>query len=954
MSEITAKKRLISIAEYILAMALTSALLLISYAWRKVYPFGEFNICYSDMAYNIVPSICHAWDMLHGENVSNQINWAQGLGVSISGTWFGLSPMNFLWLIPERDDIINFYSWILLIELVLNAASMVFFLQRKFPKISPFWRVVFGVMYPFSSYVLLYYTNMGWVHLMVFLPLLVLSLDALFNKNKIAPYVVILALMILRDFNITMIVLLELLILSGAYIFMMFEKGERGRKILNLGIGTLGAILIGMVSVLTFLMKALPSSRVQGSFSGDSVVFDILKNMEIADYVKFLMTLGLSLPIFFVVILLRNINKDKKNIIFILLALALNIIPMFFENVNTIMHFGTYRSLPMRFGFVLTFVLITAACYCIDKGFSLKIWDVQNKYGRIGIFAAAVISSGFALSLMISDSVKFSERGCLNIQSQECIVSFAFATAAFVLGYCLIFSLGKKAVIYPFVSVVLFADMAVNGYGWIAADPMRNSGTSSAYIDGEIEISANAGLERDYINRIRNYDQTFGHMNYAPVMRRASLGNWAHVIHGELISMAGKLGYTVGDPMMMDSGGTIFSDALLHITDYVGIYPLDERIYTKIQSVETEMSARPFTFYKSKVTLPFGVSAYESINDDIFAIGNEYEVQNKVYTALSGDTEKLFEQIYPENTGISYNEENGIKGNTNEDGERQFYPDADTEILQYPIRIDGRKALYIYVDNNDIYQMNFIMKTKEGYTTDEDERMFFKYPNSDNSNMVFLGYYEDEDVELLIEKKVVAGVSSKFPGTYEELEQDVNIALMDYDKFTALCGSYGENYDTNPVIEGNVLTMTVNKVDDRDYLLLPLCYDKGWTCTVNGEKAEINCAVGSLMSVKLNEGVNNIYLSYTGLGVAEGEIISCISLAVFIVLCIAAAVRKKPFAILDNAIVQKAVSWLYIAVWGAAVLIVLVIPIGNGLITIGIFDFLRKFITLITTGTLAE
>ena len=91
-------------------------------------------------------------------------------------------------------------------------------------------------------------------------------------------------------------------------------------------------------------------------------------------------------------------------------------------------------------------------------------------------------------------------------------------------------------------------------------------------------------------------------------------------------------------------------------------------------------------------------------------------------------------------------------------------------------------------------------------------------------------------------------------------------------------------------VDGRKINGTVEDAKDGQWLFLSVPYDGGFSATVNGHKAEIYRCMTGFMALKLEEGHNDIALSFLPKGLKEGIILTSGGL---VVLALYIIFRKK-------------------------------------------------------------
>lgn len=159
-------------------------------------------------------------------------------------------------------------------------------------------------------------------------------------------------------------------------------------------------------------------------------------------------------------------------------------------------------------------------------------------------------------------------------------------------------------------------------------------------------------------------------------MRRETLSGWSNLAKPDQIGGATSLGYSSQFTRTLDSGGTVFSDALLHITDIISHEEQDDVLYKKIATVSVETDhmtglRQDYSLYKNRFEIPFaipvvGIPEKDETEEGVAGVVNGY-------SAAMGYNGKLASEV---RTAPEVSEQNGHK------------------ISEYTIDIKGNKTLY--------------------------------------------------------------------------------------------------------------------------------------------------------------------------------------------------------------------------------------------------------------------
>ncbi len=171
------------------AFLLTALLLLALFMLLGFYPFGEHSILASDLAAQYAPDlVAYKQKLLSGGNLS--YSFLIGMGKNTLGlfAYYLSSPLSFVTFLFPAENISE--AVLVLITLKLSLASAFFsLLLRKRFRTESGYAVLFGVLYAFSSYVMVYMINIMWLDGLLLLPLLLYFIERYLENRKHWPWV---------------------------------------------------------------------------------------------------------------------------------------------------------------------------------------------------------------------------------------------------------------------------------------------------------------------------------------------------------------------------------------------------------------------------------------------------------------------------------------------------------------------------------------------------------------------------------------------------------------------------------------------------------------------------------------------------------------------------------------------------------------------------------------------
>ena len=606
-------------------------------------------------------------------------------------------------------------------------------------------------------------------------------------------------------------------------------------------------------------------------------------------------------------------RKDKKRVFVSLLSLFIILSELIVEGVNLFWHFGSYVGYPIRNGYMIYFTVTLVAIGFIQKIEDKDAEEAQSEQ-RAAFDESDNKKNNKASSIEIKNNKKselfnivlsvitaaglffigffYSNTEGLTLRNVFHITTLVMAITFIVYMYFLISGKGRVS---KYAAIVMAAEVILFGFIMIGEPAYYSVNTSDVeqeggYISKSIQLdkafSLNAIENSDDNNdlmfkRVKNPDTSLN-ANYGLILRRPVLSNWTHLLSPLLQRDAAKLGYSVQYTRLLDSGGTVFSDALIGVTDVISLVKLDKELYelTDTCTVTSEDGEETYYLYKSKFTFPFGIIT-DKIDYD-FENASTVDIYNEIYKSITNSNEKIACE----------------------------YKVADS------INISGKKALYYMSGQTDTddYNTTIAVNGNKVYVPSIKETDNTLYPAHFNNNALYLGTFEDETVNLDIQI-----------GDYDRLgneitsDIDAKIIAIDMDLFSKLCSDY-EDVVVKRTFDKSEYKFSAGAKDDKEYLLLPISYDKGYEAQINGADADVIKVGGTFSALKLNKGNNDIIISFVPDGMKTGILLSLfgvILMILYMVLNSRSDIFDKNYILLDN---------LYFIMFVAVMIIMYVIP----------------------------
>lgn len=837
---------------------------------RDIYPFGEGTMIAYDLRHGGVPAMYYVWDVFHSGDFSRlfyDFTSAGGFGRETLLTFF--YPQYLFLLFWDRENLANAVSVLFVIKLVVIAFTSSVAFSKILPKLKAHWLAVISVMYTFCGYNLMYYTNIDWLDIVALYPLLIVFALNMFKGKSKFPYFFVLTYLLSFTTYMSFFVVISLVVFGGLYIYILEEKYNRKKAVFNLGIGTGAALLASFYPIFLFAKSIFASARFEeGSYALDANsgrqeelngYFGILDAANNIDIVSVFMFLGMSLAIASLVVLWIHFKKHKQSrriTIFFTIVVALFVAQIVFRAVMLLWHAGSYQLFPFRNGYMVAFFCCCIIGYYYSEFSSFEGIDLKNFVLNfitiIPCFFAGLVAASY-VGVYTHSLDNFDVLSVFtNLQTNTTRYPYMCIALAVIAFFLLV-----KLIKYEKVRNILTIGMVVAVFGLNTIyfiSHYTGMADGSLYIK-ERELRENIG-EKDVFQRVNNDDAVLM-LNYGYVSGVPTITSWTHTLNANHLKSLADLGFNTHFTFVSGVGGTVFSEALLRVTDTVSEYELHKGLYDKYFVSDLGMN-----YYKNKYVLPVGVAFDNSIKEiSADDYENTFEYQEDIYKSLTDD-EGLFEKVSYENPSKKVYKDKFFINVDREDGEGKKVEKKTMSVYTYTytLQIDGKKVLYLHgKDKNENCAFDELKINGETYhvfssesKSDADENEEFSvntaYPNTYNKGPLELGTFENETVEISIKLLPDKKESDK-----------VVFYTMDLEKMEALCQTQGDN---SYAVEGNQVSLTA-KGEEDDVLLIPLSYDEKWECTVNGENVEPVCIMGNFLGVEIGEGDNDIIIQFS-------------------------------------------------------------------------------------------
>lgn len=835
MFKLTDHKKMVLIDLAIMAV-IVSAVVLVAYKVNDIYPFGDGSVARGDMVQQTIPAgMYYVWDVLHGQ-ASPFFTWNSGLGINISGAAsLGalLCPLNLFLYFSPRDYLVYFISFLLILKMICIAYAMYFYLNKY--EVKSMVKIMGGLLYAFGAATLVHFHIMLVMDAAFLLPLLMIGIDRIFDNKGCKFFIAMLAVGMAVNVYTGGMSVIFLFLYSGSRLFLT-KKGwdERRRCAMQLGVSVGAGVLLSAVVAIPALYCISGTSRQAGGDLMQAYMTAVKSSWSDGEWKTVQrMLANTALPcaciLYFMLFgkykLWESVKKYKNYIC----VTGLMILSVLVAGTELLWHGGSRAMWPVRFVFIVSFALIDFAVFLIQENREkferiecVEIFGLQiKKYRLFGIAVAAAVIAGMLF-------FSYYEGYCGNELYEERQDGFLCVAMEllFAVVYLIIFRIKKNKGIIIWVLCIELTCMSVMCF---AANKDTGATFSAEHVEAANTAAKSLNVTPGEFERFKNTDYVIDEIHYPLVFGAEGISNYWHVIDDALQPAFYALGYTINWTQLIDTGGTIFTDTLFHTKYFLSRDELSGELYDYCQDLES-YDGEEVKLYANKFELPFAINTNVS---ELYADGEFFANQNRLFSAVTGSDAQLIEDISDRVTDYQCNVPVG----------------------------EAKKVMYMYGTNWSEDPVSITVNGETlmipcSYATDN-----IAYPADFAGGMLCLGVFQNETVNL------------QFGGNASL--SDFHLGLLDYDAFVS---GVQKVKAENPQITSlkqkhSGVNIELDHVT-KDNILLPIMYDEGWSCRVNGTAAEHINTVDGMLSIPVSKGKCSIHLTYTAPGRGVGAVIS--------------------------------------------------------------------------------
>lgn len=623
-----------------LAMACLAPMivLLIIFAQRGIFPFGEASFLRTDMYHQYAPFFSEFKHKL-ANGGSLLYSWDIGMGINFSAlyAYYLASPLNWLILLCPKGLIIEFMTYMIVLKTGLSGLSFAWYL-KKHCKSDTFGVAYFGIFYALSGYMAAYSWNIMWLDCIMLLPLIMLGLEKLVHEKKGVLYCVTLGLSILSNYYISIMICIFMVVYFICLLILEKKKSRKHVAVVCVQFGVYSLIAGGLAAavllpeIFALQMTASGDFSFPQTFTSYFSIFDM-----IARHIANVQTeigldhwpniyCGTAVLMFFLLYLQCRQIKVREKAVYC--GLLLFFFASFSMNIpNFIWHGFHYpNSLPCRQSFIYIALILTA---CFRAYQNLK----DTAWRQIGMsFLAAVGFVVMAEKLVDAEHFHF------------IVFYVAILYLALYTGFLYLYKktqVSRYAIAFAALALVC-VESAVNMAVTSITTTNRTSYTRN---DKDIEILMDEVMPSDDFFRVEKADRKSkndGAWEHFP-----SVSLFSSVANADLSKFFKYLGCESSTNAYSITGSTPLVDMLFAVR-----YGLYEEIPEVPWKKEVASSGDVY-LYENQYVLPLGFAVPADFETQWhYTLNNPAEVQNDFSAVF--DAGPVLREVLGENIGTSY------------------------------------------------------------------------------------------------------------------------------------------------------------------------------------------------------------------------------------------------------------------------------------------------------------
>lgn len=823
--------------------------MLVLFERNGLYPFGSKTIAWCDMDQQVIPLLLQFKDVLAGKE-GFFFSFKNAGGMNFYGVFFFFlaSPFTFLVAFVDKADISSFCNILVMLKMCTCALTASLYFYKKNPN-APLLNASLSVLYAYSGYTMMYYQNVVWLDVAYLFPLLLWGLERL-QKGKRALFIAALSASMIVNYYLGYMLVVFLILYAFTWTLLSKDKKFACDFVISCLVAALLTAIVWLPSFWQYLSSGRTTSILQ-NLKDSSVLTHYQTAWPTAFSVFFLLPFALT----------KRKGQDTKLRLILLIA---TLIPILFEPINKMWQTGSYMSFPTRYAFMPIFLCLSLAFDGMAKPkeegeeaqsfWAQFLQNWKNELPRYAVSLCLLLITicyyGFskdytAENVEVMDQYSTSLWG--NTESFEALLGlYALALIVGALWFVLWrFRLFKPVFLWLSVGVMVLSELYVaptvymltpaHGVKWYQEVVELSDRIED---DGFYRVKT----DRDYTGR--DFDATLlGGLGYN------ALGHYTSLTRANYMTAIKQFGYTSYWMEVGNSGGTLLSDALMSVKYQISSRASDADIYEGAYYHIAQMESH----------LPLGIVAKTDL----------IEAETTREYVSRGEMQKTLCKDFFGVDGVTRYEMSDAKTHqltVEKQGEKYLLtPTGIDAKLIFEVPIDALSMVYFNVFDENTNALNQEINGKFsvralGHSTSS-------FSTQKNNGLLKLGEYASRTVTVEVDVKETT------------LVREMEVIAIENEKVRSAI----EETPTVGLTAGKDFLGGRYEAKGGECVFLSVAYDEGMDLKINGKTAKLYEVYDGFTAFYLEEGVNEIEITFRPRGFAIGSAISLLGLG----LCVA-------------------------------------------------------------------
>ncbi|MDQ7936959.1 YfhO family protein [Lactiplantibacillus sp. WILCCON 0030] len=856
----TSNRRLDKKIIYLFGLVFPMTVFLVVLALKGVHPFGSTALFSNDMDEQYIAFFSYYRRVLLSSPSQFLYSFSNGLGGNMIGIWayYLLSPFNLILLFFPTNATATAVVVLTTLKIGFAGLSMTILLVHKNRKVNRLLVLLLSNSYALMSYVINYNSNIMWMDAVVLLPLVILGVERIIDRNKGVLYSVTLALVIITNYYTAYMTAIFVCIYFIWYLSL--KKNVTFKIFASKGwLFVRNSMIAGIISAVIEMpnLYVLSQSKIQNqtSWSGNFLYNPLLLLVKTIGYyyddtLPIIFVGSFALTLFVLYFFNQNISKKeraKTGLISLVLWLSACYDP------TVIMWHAFQRPIGYRyqFMFVIGFWIIVIAFRSIEN---LTRVSFKSLVGLIEFFVLIVI-----FAIMVRKQFTLLNNAALfGTLLTEIIV-------VFLLYYL---HRNKPLIVFGLIVVVSF-QLGANAYFSYNGIALANNTKIDAYYN-DLNLALkripkdtlkNSRVEKTFLRDSDKLNDSF-QMGY----------NGGSVYSSTLQQSVAKFYRIIGQPSRPDNmnyflsytNGTVPMDTLLGFSYIFGQTRHDKKSPI-MNNIESRYDLKTYKKLSEKKNV--GIFKTDALPIAFVSNGNVGDVKLRNNTAIYNQ-QKIINGVFDNKT--TYFKQLKVKVVKSQNVEKEELKRGQIirksgngkSWVELSVNTSLSKLVYAEVRNQ--------LLAKAKLTTDAGKVLSF---------------------HTLINNPIVLSIPNGGKDTIirMEVEQD-NLSLSDLRLFEFnglrykkdLKKVHAENQNNNIQVAGNKVSGTLKADQNNESIILSIPFEKGWQMHIDGEQVKYSKVFGTFMAVKVKKGTHHLEMNYVPPYLALGFIMSIIGILLLV------------------------------------------------------------------------